>query len=84
MNMEAEKEKLGVSFDISPNGFHINIIFSNPANCLFSNFSEVSHLEFGLSFSEGNNLEKQEMAEERNHHINLNVETFSGRTLLYP
>ena len=56
MNMEAEKEKVSVSFDISPNGFHINIIFSNPANCLFSNFSEVSHLEFGLSFSEGNNL----------------------------
>ena len=47
MNMELEKEKLGVSFDISPNGFHINIIFSNPTNCLFS---EVSHLESGLSW----------------------------------
>ena len=46
--MELKKEKLGVSFDISPNGFHINIIFSNPTNCLFS---EVSHLESGMSLS---------------------------------
>ena len=51
MNMEVKKEKLGVSFDISPNGFHINIIFSNPTNCLFS---EVSHLESGMSFRKRN------------------------------
>ena len=44
----AGERKLGVSFDISPNGFHINIIFSTLTNCLFS---EVSHLESGLSLS---------------------------------
>ena len=32
MNMELEKEKLGVNFDKLPNGFHIDIIFSNLKN----------------------------------------------------